>query len=248
MNRTVDRAMKILQIVSTNNKGTTLQEISDEMNIPKSSAFVIVQTLLQKGYLSTTRYNDKKYKLGLKLFTLGMRYVDDLNLVDLCAQYLDPLADKYHKTAFVGVMEGDSVVYIYKYVSKDAILASCALGSRKPLYVTALGKAILAYTDKETLEIILKRINLSPVTSHTITNIEVLKKELTITHERGYSIDYMEHINNTVCCGAPIFDYSGNVVAAVSLSDVHVGPTEEMGKELRTVADTISKSLGYVGL
>ena len=63
-----------------------------------------------------------------------MRYVDDLNLVEQCALYLNPLADKYNKTAFVGVLEGNSVVYVHKYVSRNAVLASCALGSRKPVH------------------------------------------------------------------------------------------------------------------
>lgn len=246
MNRTVERAMQIMQIVSQTNKGSTLQEISEEMGIPKSSAFVIVQTLLHDGYLATTRYNDKKYKLGLKLFTLGMRYVDDLSLVDQCIQFLDPLADKYRKTAFVGIMEGDSVVYVHKYVSKDAVLASCALGSRKPVYATALGKAILANTKADVLDKILQRISLDPVTENTITDIQKLKEDLAATEKRGYSIDIKEHLNNTVCCGAPVFDYSGLVVAAISLSDVHDGPTETMGKDLRKAADKISASLGYI--
>lgn len=245
MNRTVERAMQILQIVSKNNKGTTLQEIADALGIPKSSAYVIVQTLLAQNYLAPMRYNEKKYRIGLKLFTLGMRYVDDLNLVEQCALYLNPLADKYHKTAFVGVLEGNSVVYIHKYVSKDAMLASCALGSRKEVHATALGKAILAFSDDETRDKILESIELNPLTANTITDRTTLLEELHKTRQRGYSTDIKEHLNTTVCCGAPIFDYTGEVIAAISLSDVFVGPIEEMGEELALVARTISQSLGY---
>jgi len=237
--------MQILQIVSKNNEGTTLQEIADELGIPKSSAFVIVKSLLQMGYLSPMRYNDKKYRLGLKLFTLGMRYVDDLNLVEQCALYLNPLADKYNKTAFVGVLEGNSVVYVHKYVSRNAVLASCALGSRKPVHATALGKAILAFTEPEMLTKILDSIELSSMTENTITDRSKLMEELALTHSRGYSVDIKEHLNNTVCCGAPIFDYSGKVIAAVSLSDVHTGNIDEMGLDLKEVAGKISNSLGY---
>lgn len=245
MNRTVDRAMQILQIVSKTNDGTTLQEIADELEIPKSSAYVIVQTLLQDGYLSTMRYNDKKYRIGLKLFTLGMRYVDDLNLVAQCSQYLDPLADTYKKTAFVGVLEGTSIVYVHKYVSKDAVLASCALGSRKPAYATALGKAILAYTEAPALDAIIDQIDFSSLTEHTITSPEAFRADLAETRRRGYSVSIKEHLNNTVCCGAPVFDYTGHVIAACSLSDVHEGPVDVMGEDLKQACRKISESLGY---
>lgn len=247
MNRTVARAMQILQIVSKNNDGTTLQEIADELDIPKSSAYVIVQTLLSEHYLTTMRYNDKKYRIGLKLFTLGMRYVDDLNLVEQCVQYLNPLADRWKKTAFVGVLEGTSVVYVHKYVSKDAVLASCALGSRKPAYATALGKAILAYTDQSQLNNILSEIDFDSLTSNTITSVGKLREDLNVTRKRGYSIDIKEHMQNTICCGAPLFDFTGHVIAACSLSDVHEGPVDAMGEELKQVALTISRSLGYNG-
>lgn len=239
--------MQILQIVSKKNDGTTLQEIADELGIPKSSAYVIVQTLLSENYLTPMRYNDKKYRIGLKLFTLGMRYVDDLNLVEQCIQYLNPLADKWKKTAFVGVLEGTSIVYVHKYVSKEAVLASCALGSRKPAYATALGKAILAYTDEPQLDKIISHIDFSSLTSNTITKEERFREDLALTRKRGYSIDIKEHLQNTVCCGAPLFDFTGHVIAACSLSDVHEGLFEQMGEELKQVALTISRSLGYHG-
>jgi len=245
MNRTVERSMQILHIVSKNNGGTTLQEIAEELQLPKSSAFVIVKSLLELGYLSTMRYNDKKYRLGLKLFTLGMRYVDDLNLVDQCALYLNPLADKYNKTAFVSVLEGNSVVYVHKYVSRNALLASCALGSRKPVHATALGKAILAYTEPDMLNKILDSIELNSMTENTITDRSKFMEELALTRQRGYSLDIKEHLNNTVCCGAAVFDYSGKVIASISLSDVHTGDYESMGRDLKAVADKISSSLGY---
>ncbi len=246
MNRTVERAMQILQIVSKNQKGTTLQEIAEALKIPKSSAYVIVQTLLSQNYLAPMRYNDKKYRIGLKLFTLGMHYVDDLNLVEQCALYLNPLADTYQKTAFVGVLEGNSIVYIHKYVSKDAVLASCALGSRKEVHATALGKAILAFSDEETRDKILDSIELNPLTENTITDRALLLDDLEKTRARGYSLDIKEHVNTTVCCGAPIFDYTGEVIAAISLSDVLLGPIEVMGKDVAQVARVISNALGYI--
>jgi DNA-binding IclR family transcriptional regulator len=59
-------------------------------------------------------------------------------------------------------------------------------------------------------------------------------------------LDIKEHVNTTVCCGAPIFDYTGEVIAAISLSDVLLGPIEVMGKDVAQVARVISNALGYI--
>ena len=199
MNRTVERAMEILQFVSQKNEGVTIQEIADKLQIPKSSAFVIVKTLLSERYIEPMRYNEKRYKIGIKLYTLGMRYVSEMNIVDLCSMYLNPLADKYHKTAFVGVLEGTSIVYIYKYSGEGVVLAACALGSRKEVHATALGKAILAFSTPDERRTILDNIELLPVTERTITSRPVLEEELSLTRMRGFSRDIKENESVTIC-------------------------------------------------
>ncbi len=247
MNQTVARAMKILQTVSMHCDGLTLQEIANALDMPKSSTYVIVQTLLSGKYLAHLKHNEKKYILGIEVFTLGMRYVNDLNWVVQCAQYLDPLAEKYNKTGFVGVLEGHSVVYVHKYVGKKALLASCALGSRQEVHATALGKALLAFSPEETLHTVLDELTLSPLTKNTITNKTKLLQELLLTKQRGYSLDNREQDVMMSCCGAPIFDYSGHVIAAVSLSDIYDIRKDEtvVACELRETAEKISLSLGY---
>ena len=247
MNRTVERAMEILQIVSQKNDGVTIQEIADQMQIPKSSAFVIVKTLLSERYIEPMRYNDKKYKIGIKLYTLGMRYVSEMNIVDLCSIFLNPLADKYHKTAFVGVLEGTSIVYVYKYSGEGVVLAACALGSRKEVHATALGKAILAFSPATEQKAILDSIELSPVTAQTITNRSVLEDELKLTRMRGFSRDIKENESVTICCGAPIFDYTGHCIAAISLSDIYTHNIDEdkVAQDLMQAASQISQNLGY---
>jgi len=239
--------MEILQIVSLHGEGLTLQEIANALGIPKSSAYVIVQTLLAGKYLAPLKHNEKKYSLGIEVFTLGMRYVNDLNWVTQCAQYLDPLAEKYNKTGFVGVLEGNSVVYVHKYVGKKAILASCALGSRQEVHATALGKALLAFSPEKMLHRILDEVTLNPLTKNTITDKAKLIQELEITKRRGYSLDNKEQDVMMSCYGAPIFDYSGQVIAAISLSDIYDTKKDgsEVAQELRKTAEKISLSLGY---
>lgn len=248
MNRTVERAFSILQLIADSKQGITLQEIANTMDMPKSSAFVIVQTLLELNYIATVQNNDKKYCLGIETFSLGMKYVNDMSLVTQCSLFLPPIAEKYNKTAFVGVLNGSKVVYVYKYVAQNAKLASCALGTRKDAYATSLGKAIIAYLPKAEQSNLVDKIQFQALTQYTITSKELFLRELEVTKSRGYSLDKRELEDITSCCGAPIFDYSGEVIAAVSLSDIYnENLNDEMvAEDLKQVALQISRSLGYI--
>ncbi|MFI3128838.1 MAG: IclR family transcriptional regulator [Bacillota bacterium] len=247
MNRTVLRSAQMMKFVAKNKDGVTLQTIAEHLEVPKSSAFVILQTLLELNFIVPSRYNDKKYRLGLEAFTLGMQYVNDLDVVSQCAQQLDPLADKYGKTGFVGVLSGRSIVYIHKYVADGVRLASCDLGSRKRAHITALGKAIMANLSKELLCELLEKIDFEPATENSITSRERLETQLTETKKKGYSLDDRENDTMLSCCAAPIFDYTGKVVAAISLSDLYREgeDVEQMALELKIAAEKISIQLGY---
>ena len=97
MNRTTERSMAILQLIANSENGITLQEISRQMDIAKSSASVIVHTLRELNYIKTAENNDKKYVLGVETFTLGMKYLNELSFVKQCAAYLPAVAEKYNR-------------------------------------------------------------------------------------------------------------------------------------------------------
>lgn len=247
MNRTVERTFAILQLIADCKEGITLQEIANEMGMAKSSAFVIVQTLLELNYISTVKNNNKKYCLGIETYSLGMKYVNDMSLVEQCAIYIPPIAEKYNKTAFVAVLNGTKIVYVYKYVAHNAKLASCALGTRKDAYATSLGKAIIAFLPEEERSALVDKIEFKALTNFTITSKERFLEEIERTKERGYSLDVRELEDITSCCGAPIFNYNGEVIAAVSLSDIYNEnlDDEKVAEDLKNVALQISKCLGY---
>ena len=247
MNRTVERTFAILRLIADCKEGITLQEIANEMGMAKSSAFVIVQTLLELNYISTVKNNNKKYCLGIETYSLGMKYVNDMSLVEQCAIYIPPIAEKYNKTAFVAVLNGTKIVYVYKYVAHNAKLASCALGTRKDAYATSLGKAIIAFLPEEERSALVDKIEFKALTNFTITSKERFLEEIERTKERGYSLDVRELEDITSCCGAPIFNYNGEVIAAVSLSDIYNEnlDDEKVAEDLKNVALQISKCLGY---
>lgn len=248
MNRTVERTFAILKLIADSEDGITLQEISDTMDMAKSSAFVIVHSLLELNYVQKNEKNEKKYCLGIEAFKLGAHYIQNVGLVKQCAQYLPPLVDKYAKTGFLAVLNGCDVIYLYKHAAQNAQLATCAIGSSKPAHATALGKAILAFLPEEQLLPVIDQIRFVAYTPNTITSKDSLLQELSLIRKCGYSTERGELSNLTFCCGAPIFDYTGRVIAAISLAGFAMEDDSEetLAAELVNTANEISKTLGYI--
>lgn len=247
MNRTVERTLAILELIANSENGITLQEIAQAMDMAKSSAFVVVHSLLELQYIKTVENNDKKYCLDIRTFSLGMKYVSDLTLIKQCGSYLPALAEKYNKTAFVGVLNGTQVVYLYKYVGRNARLATCAIGSSKPVYATSLGKVILAYLPREEQLSIIDKIKFVPFTPYTIVSKDDLLKELDSIRQKGYATENRELGEFTFCYGVSVFDHKGNVIASISLSDIALSDQDasEIVADLKAAASEISKTADY---
>lgn len=248
MNRTINRAFEILTFIA-NKDGVTLKEIINGVAMPKSSAFDIVHSLLELKLIEPNQYNDKKYELGIKAFALGQKYSKKKSFIEVCAKHLMPLADELERTAFVGVRSGADVVYLYKYMGRGAKLATCDVGTSHPTYATALGKSLLAFLDPKLQDNILESINFVERTSNTIKTKDVLKKALVETKKRGFSIDNKENEKMMICYGAPIFDSTNQLLAAISFSDIKnpILSDEEIGNKIRECALQISRELGYSG-
>lgn len=248
MNRTVERTFSILDLVASTEGGITLQEIADHLGLAKSSAFVIVHSLLELGYIKSADHNEKKYCLGIEAFKLGSKYLSDVGLVKQCARYLPPLADRHKKTSFLAVLNGCDVVYLYKYAAPGAQLATCAIGSTKPAHATALGKTLLAFLPDGKLRAVMDQIDFTPYTPNTITTKEALWAELQAVRQRGFATERGEQSDLTFCYGAPIFDYTGSIIASISLADIANEHEDEakISADLMAVAREISQSLGFI--
>lgn len=248
MNNTIKKAIDILEIVGdSKDRGVSLSEIIASTGIAKSTVFDIVKSLYQLNFLALSQYNEKKYVLGVHVYSLGLKYTRNKNLVETCQKYLVPIAERFKQTTFVAILEETSIIYIYKHMSSDAILASCEVGTKHYAYTTALGKSLLAFIDKEMLEIILNTTKFDKLTEQTINSKEKLLMQINEIRKNGYSVDIKENEVSRVCYGAPVFDASGKAIAAISFSDLKNDnlSDEEFGIIVRECALKISHELGY---
>ena len=238
--RAAIRTIKILELVAEHANGLTMSEIANELDIPVTSVNDIVKALAEMEMLDLIDTRSKAYGIGLKAFYIGNAYINNTSLIDRAKPIVEELGGLLNKTVFLGKHANGKVTYLYKHEAPGLLITTCSIGSQTTMHNTALGKSILAY-DLDALEWIEKK-PLKQKTANTITQIEDLRAELEQVREQGYAIDDREHNEHLFCIGAPIFDSSGRVIAALSISslysselDVEAGSPTCSGKGKRSL-------------
>ena len=249
LNRTTQRTVEILKLVSKNPEGITLDEICERMGLPQTSAYDIVTTLGEMGMVNVLRGQKQRYTIGLTAYRIGINYTNNLDFIGTIEPQLRAFAKEVGKTVFFGTRSGHEIVYICKFEPENPIITTSTVGSKNPMYCTSLGKAILAFTDEETCGEILGQIKFQKKTERTILSVEALKKELERVREQGYALDAREVEEHMECVGAPVFGPDGNVLGAISISSLYK-PSEDydaLGILAKKKAAEVSKLLGFLG-
>jgi IclR family KDG regulon transcriptional repressor len=244
----VDRALLLLEAVSKKPSGVTLATLCKEVNIPKTTAHRLLETLTARGYLEFDPVNEK-YTIGLKALEVGFSGLSHLEIVDVASPYLQHLADQTGETSFLAVYNEGEIVYLYKVEGTQSIRTTAQLGTRKPIHCTALGKAMLANFSLEEVDRIITEKGLPSFTEHTITDRQHFLEELSRTRTNGYAMDNEEAEMGLTCFAVPLYNYTGQVVGAISIA----GPTarqldnrEVFTSQLKEAGMQISRRLGYV--
>ena len=248
LNRTTQRTVEILKLVSKNPEGTTLDEICEKLGLPKTSAYDIVTTLVEMGMVNVDRGARQRYTIGLTAYRIGVNYTNNLDFIGVIEPELRSFAKELGKTVFFGVRSDYEVVYICKSEPENPIITTATVGSKNPVYCTSLGKAILAYSDEETRQQVIGRIRFYKKAENTILDKESLEEELDKVRKQGYALDARELEDHMECVGAPVFGADGSVLGAISASSLYK-PTEDydlLGKRVAEKAMGLSKLLGYL--
>lgn len=248
LNRTTQRTVEILKLVSKNPDGITLDEICDKLQLPKTSGYDIVTTLAEMGMVNVARGQKQRYTIGLTAYRIGINYTNNLDFIGIIEPELKAFAREVGKTVFFGVRSDHEVVYICKAEPENPIITTATVGTKNPMYCTSLGKAILAFSDEETKQQVMNRIKYRKKTEQTILSREALEQELKKVQAKGYALDAREVEDHMECAGAPVFGPDGSVLGAISVSSLYK-PTEDyeaLGMLVREKAAQVSKILGYL--
>src|SRR3974390_3107266 len=213
----LDRVVAIMDILGQSDDCMSLAEICKRMELRKSTAHRSLIALERTGLIERAPGN--RYRLGLKLYDMGNRAVEQVDLRSRANPYLRRLALRVGETVHLGVLLRTRLVYLDKVEPINRrVCVSSRTGTSNPVYSTSMGKAILAHPEPEEVSKIISEIQFTSFTSKTISTREELMGALDRVRRRGYAIDDEEMEIGTRCVGAPILDAEGRPVAAVSVS------------------------------
>ena len=245
--KSVVRAIKIIECFSENGFELNLSEIVHKTNLPKATVHRILTTL-KNGGLVNQNLENRKYKLGLKLFELGSLVFRKLKLREVALPLIEKLSEESGETVHLGILDKEEIISIEKVDSSFSLRSNIYIGKRTPAYCTGVGKALLAFQLPDKIRLFLQQSKRKKHTLNTVIDADKLETELERVRKEGFAVDNMEHEEGIRCVAAPIRNYEGKVVASISISGPSIRITEkkipQFALMVKETAETISKRLG----
>lgn len=246
--KAVAKALRILETLGKESRDFGLVELSRELAIEKSTLHRLLGTLEVRGFVRKDP-SSLRYSLGIKMLELGTAVTARSALGQAAAPALDRLAVRCQQTVNLAVLDGDEILYVAKRESSEPVQLTVEVGRRLPAHPTALGKAMLAFRPvPELRRLFSRRRRLRQFTPNTITDPGDLVRHLEEVRRAGVAVDREELVLGLRCLGAPVLDFTGYAVAAMSIAAPAVLLGEERIAELRPVlveaVAEVSKALG----
>lgn len=218
-------------------------ELANRLDIAKSTAHYHLETLCEQGFVVK---DDGTYRLSLRFLEVGDRRRRNIPLYEAAKEQVDDIAAETGELAILMVPEQGLGVYLHKAAGSDAIDIDAPIGRFATLHNRALGKAILAYMDRSTVEEIIVRHGLPATTDETITSPESLFDSLEQIREAGIAYNTEESIEGLHGVAVPILDDDGSVLGAISIA----GPSKRLegGKFRETYPTLLSRVRNVVEL
>lgn len=241
------KVLSIFDLLDRSQDGLQLRAIAEQTKLNKSTAHRFLSHLEGAGYL--VRDGAGAYLLGPRLVHLGSGSTYQSTIRKVSRPVLEVLWRDTGETVNLGVLDGNEVLYLDVLESPHSFRLVSRIGARRPIHCTGLGKAILAWQSASSREELLAAAKLEKLTPHTITRRAEIQTELGRIQRRGYALDDEEVELGARCVASPVFDSSGLVAAALSVS----GPTTRMSRArtyqiaemARKAALEISRQLAY---
>jgi len=216
-NSTTGRVLSVLSAFRTRQPDLGVTELSDRLGLDKSVVHRILQVLTEQRYLERNPQTHR-YRVGLRAWEVGQRYAGGTRLEDLVVPLLTPLVETSGGSGYVAALDGSDVVYLALINGPGPLRVHVDVGSRAPAHSGAVGKAMLAMLPQQELEATLDKVELTAVTSHTITSMDELRRDLERVRTCGYALNPGEYIQGVGSVGAAILNSDSYPVAGISVA------------------------------
>jgi len=243
----LDRAFWLIDIISESGTDMSIGEITEKSGLNRSTAYRLAESLTAHGYLEKTA--NGHYTLGMRVVSLAGCYINNLDLISVAQPFLWDLAYKFGLTCYMAVLSGTEIVYVARADSFRRGSVFMEIGWRVPAYATALGWCLLSQFPVHVLESMMEGAEYKQFAKNTVRNFGELASFLRQTRQDGYIYEENGFQDGSCCVAVPIYNYCGEIIAAISIS----GPVENITEEKRAeiirhikgIGADISMKMGY---
>lgn len=247
--KSIVKAVDILSFLASSDAGQPLGAVSRELGMHPTTARRLLMSLQHTGMVHQDS-ESRLYFLGLRLLELGSRVPQQNNLVQRARPVLEQLVQECMETAYLAVYNEGSVVYLDTVECERTIKTTVQIGQSRPAHTTGTGQVLLSHLSDDALRAFVAQ-PLEKRTAKTITDETALRAALDRIRRDGYAVTVGEHDEGVSSVAAPIMDFTGRVVAAISLS----GPSyrldeaalSRMAASVTKAARQISTKMGATG-
>jgi DNA-binding IclR family transcriptional regulator len=241
----INKALQIMKTFSEGDYAYSVIEISEKLNINRTTVYRILQELEQEMFVVQNK-TDKKYRIGPVLYHIGTKYLYRNHNFDQIRAIVDEIALKTKQNVGYTVIDNMKIMNLYESEVNMPVKITYQYGTYFPINAGAYGKTLMAfYEPLEELEQIVKNTVLEKRTLYTITDKEQLMNEYKKIREQGYAISDEENLIGAMGIGVPVYNGKGKVTSCIAVAAVKATLNKEDIKDfvvlLKKGAQEISK-------
>lgn len=218
------KALDIIEVLANQAEPIRLQDIAAQLQMNSSTVLRYLVSLETCGYVRQDP-ETLKYRLSLKICAIANKVSENSRLQDIARPFLKEIAIQFNESVCLALEQDLAIVYISVFLLPNQTLRSIQrVGNRAPMHCTGTGKLMLLNHDEVFLDQLIAGRGLPGFTPNTLTDRQRLLDELAAVRRQGYALDREECEIGSNCLAAPVYDYTGKIIAAISVT----GPTARL--------------------
>jgi IclR family transcriptional regulator, pca regulon regulatory protein len=245
LSSTVQKGMRVLEAFDARNRTLTLAELTEATKLDKSAVIRLTQTFLDLGYLRRNP-KTKRFRLSPRILSFGVAYLGHNPLVAYGMPRIQKLASQTGLQAELSELDGTEAVVLASAPGRKKLsdVSAPPIGVREPAFVVSPGRAILSHLPREETRAVVTASQRRKFTRHTRTGVEEILELFGEFARLGYSWNDREHNPIRVGIGAPVFDFTGLPIAAISITtDVHDHTLSEARRRFAPLVVATAKAI-----
>lgn len=240
----IERMMSLLDVLADISEPASLKRLAQASGLHPSTAHRILAVMVNERLVE--RSDSGCYALGMRLLELGNIVKSRISISGIARPFMQTLYAKTGEAINLGIRDQDEIVYVERTsTGRSLVRVVYLVGARAPLHLTSLGKLFLASESPEEVRAYAKRTGLPGKTTHSLTELSALERELDKIRRHDLAYDNEEAEIGLRCAACPIRDDEGSIIAGLSIS----APTDRHNPawitDLRETTDDISRALGF---